>query len=85
MLDTSFKMSKWKILRFERETRYYELRLQQDFWGQWEIAKVFVSNCSRQVRMIFELFDDFDRAKQRFESLVLYRIHKRQYQPDNQL
>ena len=27
--------------RWERETRYYELRLQQDLWGDWVLMRVW--------------------------------------------
>ena len=27
--------------RWERDTRYYELRLQQDLWGDWLLTRVW--------------------------------------------
>ncbi len=27
--------------RWERDTRYYELRLQQDLWGDWVLTRVW--------------------------------------------
>ena len=29
--------------RWERDTRYYELRLQQDLWGDWLLTRVWGS------------------------------------------
>ena len=36
----------WRFSRFERETRYYELRLQQDLFG-WVVVKVWGRKSSR--------------------------------------
>ena len=43
----------WRYARFERETRYYELRLQQDLFG-WVVVKAWGRKESRlgQVRSV---------------------------------
>ncbi len=40
----------WQFIRFERETRYYELRLQQDLFG-WVVVKVWGRISSRLGQM----------------------------------
>ena len=36
----------WRFVRFERETRYYELRLQQDLFG-WVVVKAWGRKSTR--------------------------------------
>lgn len=31
----------WLYVRFERDTRYYELRIQQDIFGYWVLIKIW--------------------------------------------
>jgi hypothetical protein len=33
-------VSTWLSLRFERDTRYYQLHLEQDLWGAWILTRV---------------------------------------------
>jgi predicted DNA-binding WGR domain protein len=40
----------WQFIRFERETRYYELRLQQDLFG-WVVVKTWGRKSSRLGQM----------------------------------
>jgi hypothetical protein len=34
------EVNQWLTVRFERESRYYRLHLQQDLWGQWCVIAV---------------------------------------------
>jgi len=34
-------MDPYRFSRFERGTRYYELRVQQDIFGQWVLLKIW--------------------------------------------
>jgi hypothetical protein len=36
----SINVSTWLSLRFERDTRYYQLHLEQDLWGSWILTRV---------------------------------------------
>jgi hypothetical protein len=36
----SINVSTWLSLRFERDTRYYHLHLEQDLWGAWILTRV---------------------------------------------
>jgi len=36
----SVNVATWLSLRFERGTRYYQLHLEQDLWGDWVVTRV---------------------------------------------
>ena len=39
-VSDSINVSTWLSLRFERDTRYYQLHLEQDLWGAWILTRV---------------------------------------------
>jgi hypothetical protein len=40
IIQESINVSTWLSLRFERDTRYYQLHLEQDLWGAWILTRV---------------------------------------------
>lgn len=73
----------WRHSRWERDTRYYELRLQQDLWGDWVLQRVWgrKDTALGQIRQDIcashaageALFDAARtvRAKRRYREIVL--------------
>ena len=70
----------WQQRRFERGTRYYELHLQQNLWGEWELLRIFGRSNAKQGRVICEPIDNLNQAVGRLEALTTYRIQQRHYQ-----
>jgi hypothetical protein len=46
--ENSINVSTWLSLRFERDTRYFQLHLEQDLWGAWILIRV---NGRRDLRL----------------------------------
>ncbi len=75
-----YALSVWQQRRFERGTRYYELHLQQDLWGGWELLRIFGRSHAKQGRVICEPLGNLNQAVGRLEALTAYRINQRHYQ-----
>ena len=75
-----YALSAWQQRRFERGTRYYELHLQQNLWGEWELLRIFGRSHTKQDRVICEPLDNLNQAVGRLEALTTYRIKRRNYQ-----
>ena len=75
-----YALSVWQQRRFESGTRYYELHLQQNLWGEWELLRIFGRSHAKQGRVICELIDNLNQAVGRLEALTTYRIKRRHYQ-----
>ena len=69
----------WRFARFERETRYYELRLQQDLFG-WVIVKVWGRKESRLGQMRTTPCSSFLEASRLWDAGVRAR-ERRGYAP----
>ncbi len=69
----------WRFSRFERETRYYELRLQQDLFG-WVIVKVWGRKSSRLGQMRITPCSSFAEACRLWDAGVRAR-ERRGYAP----
>lgn len=39
-VPSAISTSQWTTWRFERESRYYRLHLEQDLWGTWCLTRV---------------------------------------------
>ena len=72
-------MNKEKYIRFERQTRYHELRLCKDLFDDWVVTKI---NGSLTVNNLGKIRNDYkptyDQAASRFEELVMI-IKKKRY------
>tara|TARA_R110000868_G_scaffold8205_7_gene42705 strand:- start:8652 stop:8912 length:261 start_codon:yes stop_codon:yes gene_type:complete len=65
--------------RFEKNTRYYELLLQKNLFGKWQLTRIYGGIGTRSAHAIHELFDNVSDANQRFQKLSDFRIMKRNY------
>ena len=66
--------------RFERGTRYYELHLQQDLWGGWEIQRIFGRSKSKHGRVIPPPPPPPPPPLPNLEELKKYSIPQRHYE-----
>ena len=69
----------WRFTRFERETRYYELRLQQDLFG-WVVVKIWGRTSSRLGQMRTTPCSSFAEASRAWDAGVRAR-QRRGYVP----
>ena len=69
----------WPHSRRERDTRYYELRVQQDLWGQWLLTRVWGRKGSALGQMRHTLCVDQADAHACYAKAVVRRA-KRGYQ-----
>ena len=65
----------WRFARFERDTRYYELRLQQDLFG-WVVVKVWGRKSSRLGQMRTTPCSSFLEASRLWDAGVRTRQRK---------
>ena len=49
----------WFHSRWEKYTRYYELRVQQDLWGQWLLTRVWGRRGSALGQIRHELCESY--------------------------
>ena len=69
----------WQFIRFERETRYYELRLQRDLFG-WVVVKIWGRKSSRLGQMRTTPCSSFIEASRLWDAGVRAR-ERRGYVP----
>ncbi|RMD59543.1 WGR domain-containing protein [Candidatus Parcubacteria bacterium] len=62
--------------RWHKGTRYYELRVQQDLWGDWTISRIWGQRGSRLGSMKIEPYDSLEQAMRRYEELSKQRARK---------
>jgi len=74
-----FHVSQWAQRRFERDTRYYQLHLQQDLWGNWAVMRAFGGINTMKGRAITETYKDQKSAEDAFNRLSTFRTTKRGY------
>jgi predicted DNA-binding WGR domain protein len=73
----------WRFVRFERETRYYELRLQQDLFG-WVVVKTWGRKSSRLGQIRTTPCSSFLEASRLWDAGVRAR-ERRGYRPEMDL
>lgn len=66
-------------LRFEKDTRYYVLRLEPGLFGEWCLARVWGGKQSRSGGNISEYYEEYDEAQRRLEHLASFREKRRGY------
>ena len=59
--------------RWERETRYYELRLQQDLWGDWVLMRVWGGKGSALGQIRHELCTDYSHGQRIYAQSLIQR------------
>ena len=72
-------MSRPHYARFHKDTRYYEIMLQQNLFLEWEVWRVFGRRGTGQSRLFVEPVNDYQQAKHRFDRLCHYRTTRRHY------
>ena len=65
----------WRYVRFERETRYYELRLQQDLFG-WVVVKAWGRKSTRLGQMRTTPCSSYSEAASAWDAGIRRRHRK---------
>ena len=76
---TDTRVVEWRHSRWEKNTRYYELRVQQDLFGDWLLTRVWGRKGSALGQMRHELCVDQADANTRYAEAVIRRA-QRDYQ-----
>lgn len=66
-------------MRFEKDTKYYELRLDRNLFGEWSITRVNGRINSSLGSCRHEHFDSLVSAIERLNTLAKYRVKHRKY------
>ena len=74
-----YETSKWAEIRFERDTRYYIIVLQQDLFSGWLITKINGQIGSQLGRSRDEQHENYKDALARLDTLIRYRVKQRHY------
>lgn len=69
----------WQVIRFEKETRYYTLQLEEDLLGDWVVVTIHGRINSKLGQNKLVAFENFDEAFSHFQKLCHIR-HQRKYQ-----
>jgi hypothetical protein len=56
----TINVATWLSLRFERDTRYYQIHLEQDLWGAWILTRVNGRRNSRLGRTLMTWPSSFE-------------------------
>jgi hypothetical protein len=72
-------MQKWRYLRFEKDTRFYELRLELDLLGHWVISAINGRKGSRLGKMVIHYYETKFEADIEFVKMMNYRVNRRKY------
>jgi hypothetical protein len=76
ILDNSIKAA---YIRFEKDTRYYELRLDKNLFDCWSITRINGRINTRLGSCKHEHFDCLSEAVARLNTMYSYRINNRKY------
>lgn len=68
----------WQMIRFEKETRYYTLQLEEDLLGDWVVVTIHGRINSKLGQNKLMAFESFDDAFCHFKKLCHLR-HLRKY------
>ena len=63
---------------FQRCQKFYEIRASKNLLGQWQITRRY-GRIGSKGRYIHEILGSKEHMRQRVESLIQYRIHRRHY------
>ena len=67
-------------LRFEKENRYYTLRVYQDLLGDWIVERSYGSKQTRHSQVRCDVCAGRRAARQHFIQVARFRIHRRHYE-----
>tara|TARA_R110000868_G_scaffold266583_1_gene525817 strand:+ start:33682 stop:33900 length:219 start_codon:yes stop_codon:yes gene_type:complete len=65
--------------RFEKNNRYYELRLQRNLFNEWQLTRIYGGIGRKNAHMLHEIYMDLKEAQKRINVLSIYRVEKRGY------
>lgn len=68
----------WQMIRFEKETRYYTLQLEEDLLGDWVVVTIHGRINSKLGQNKLVAFKNFNDAFSHFQKLCHIR-HQRKY------
>ena len=75
-MRSPYTTSSWLRCRWERESRYYEITLEQDLWGQWIITRCWGSKLTRQSQTRVEYFSSAIESMFRYHDLRAVRLQR---------
>lgn len=76
------EINPWKRYRLEKGSRYYQLSLRKNLWGDWEVEKVNGRIRSRQRKARYEPCESYEYGVQLLKKYRDYRVIKRHYRED---
>jgi predicted DNA-binding WGR domain protein len=62
--------------RWEKDTRYYELRVQQDLFGDWLLIRAWGRRDSALGQIRQELCDSYEQARVQFTEAEVRRVKR---------
>ena len=69
-------MSPWLASRWERDTRYYELHLRQDLFGDWVLTRVWGGKNTALGQIKHELCEDYAAGVARHAEAERVRVKR---------
>jgi hypothetical protein len=70
-------IDEWINLRWERGTRYYEVHLYQDLWGEWVLARVWGRRNTALGRMVHTPCTSYEDGRERLATVQARRERRR--------
>ena len=64
---------RWRRLRWEKDSRYYEAILQQDLWGDWVVTRAWGRRGTALGQVRNHAFNSYEDALQNLESVAVRR------------
>lgn len=68
-----YTTEQWRALRWETSSRYYEARVQQDLWGEWQVVRTWGGKRSRRGGMKAEVCASREEACARITAVAQHR------------
>ena len=71
----SYYITEWIRLRWEKATRYYEVYLHPDLWGQWVLTRIWGRRGARLGRVVHTACASYQEGQQQ---LVAVQVRRQQ-------
>ncbi len=72
-------MEHWRTENFRKLGKWYQLRLEQDLFGNWLVVRAYGSLNTKFARTLSLEFESLEAAEQYFEKQKHYRLNSRHY------
>jgi len=69
-------IDEWISLRWERGTRYYEVCLHQDLWGDWVLTQVWGRRGTELGRMVHTPCPSYEKGCEQLAAVQAQREHR---------